>query len=557
MIVQSKPYLVPLIVAVTGHRDIHPSAEGEIRRLVAARFGHIQKSFPATPLRAMSGLAEGADMVFAEAALDLNIEVIAVLPVTPEVFIHDFESPAHEDRHPNELKLRFQSILERCADVVIVADHLPAGDPLRFAVVGSYLACHSHILFTLWDGIEIGNEGGTSHVVRFFTEGVPDRYRERPQRPLNVPESKSVHHLRVPRNSEQSSIPPEWSLLEDNPQISQQIERTMAALNRFNADSADFAISHPDAVTQSREDLGVDPAVLSKSERGILEVYATADALAIALQKRSNRSLKMIFSIGLLMVLAFEIYANLWASPIVLGAYIAGLLAAWWIYAQDKREETYIRFLDYRGLAEGLRVQLFWSLSGLTISVADHYLRKQSSELTWIRTALRALNVGPPRQQTLLESVKGNWIKAQAVYFNRSSQRDRHSLDSLERRARLFFIAGLTAAGIGLVIEVLAGSRLHNNVWMHGLVLLMGLLPATAAVLRGYADHRGLPQHSKQYDRMRDIFGRADDLLTSPEFARDPTALTRLVEDLGEEALSENADWILLHRERPIKPPDH
>jgi len=38
---------------------------------------------------------------------------------------------------------------------------------------------------------------------------------------------------------------------------------------------------------------------------------------------------------------------------------------------------------------EGLRVQLFWNLAGLSDEVADHYLRQQRTELEWIRNAIR------------------------------------------------------------------------------------------------------------------------------------------------------------------------
>jgi hypothetical protein len=47
------------------------------------------------------------------------------------------------------------------------------------------------------------------------------------------------------------------------------------------------------------------------------------------------------------------------------------------------------KYQDYRALAEGMRVQFYWRLAGLKLSVADHYLRKQRSELDWICSAIR------------------------------------------------------------------------------------------------------------------------------------------------------------------------
>ena len=44
---------------------------------------------------------------------------------------------------------------------------------------------------------------------------------------------------------------------------------------------------------------------------------------------------------------------------------------------------------DYRALAEGLRVQMFWCLAGLGQSVPANYLQRQRSELDWVRAAIR------------------------------------------------------------------------------------------------------------------------------------------------------------------------
>ena len=45
---------------------------------------------PSTPIRVMVGMAEGADMLVARAALERNIAVDAVLPMPLEYFASDF-----------------------------------------------------------------------------------------------------------------------------------------------------------------------------------------------------------------------------------------------------------------------------------------------------------------------------------------------------------------------------------------------------------------------------------------------------------------------------------
>ena len=64
------------------------------------------------------------------------------------------------------------------------------------------------------------------------------------------------------------------------------------------------------------------------------------------------------------------------------------LAYGWYLWAYWRRYEH--RFHDYRALAEGLRVQMYWNAAGITACAADHYLRRQRSEFEWIRQALRA-----------------------------------------------------------------------------------------------------------------------------------------------------------------------
>ena len=64
------------------------------------------------------------------------------------------------------------------------------------------------------------------------------------------------------------------------------------------------------------------------------------------------------------------------------------------IYIRANRGDYQNKRQDYRALAEGLRVQFFWSLAELPDSVADHYLSKQRSELDWIRKALQFWKIG-------------------------------------------------------------------------------------------------------------------------------------------------------------------
>jgi hypothetical protein len=76
-------------------------------------------------------------------------------------------------------------------------------------------------------------------------------------------------------------------------------------------------------------------------------------------------------------------------------------------------------------------------------------------------------------------------------------------------------------------------------------MVVMGLAAVAAALVYGYAETMALSDESKQYGRMERIFGSALKKEIGPD----------LLEALGKEALAENGEWVLMHRERPIERP--
>jgi len=92
-------------------------------------------------------------------------------------------------------------------------------------------------------------------------------------------------------------------------------------------------------------------------------------------------------------VLLFETYAHFGRSIWVLGGYVAAPILGFSVYHFIvERGEWQNRFQDYRALAEGMRVQIFWASSALPSAVSDHYLRLQRDE-----TRLGAIRVAGPR----------------------------------------------------------------------------------------------------------------------------------------------------------------
>jgi hypothetical protein len=81
------------------------------------------------------------------------------------------------------------------------------------------------------------------------------------------------------------------------------------------------------------------------------------------------------------------------------------------------------------------------------------------------------------------------------------------------------------------------------------------ILVTSAAVLHIYGRQRAFEEHARQYARMALLFQQADRAMEAALASADLDAARAIILDVGCEALAENADWLMLHRERPIEAP--
>jgi cadmium resistance protein CadD (predicted permease) len=105
---------------------------------------------------------------------------------------------------------------------------------------------------------------------------------------------------------------------------------------------------------------------------------------------------------------------------------------------------------------------------------------------------------------------------------------------------------------LGIVVTLvlaLFDQRLHDNVF-NLLIVLMGILPLVAAVREAYAQKRAEKELIKQYLFMARIFTNARRQL---DRAKNDDQLREILRALGNAALDEHAEWILMHRERPLE----
>ncbi|MGH8215311.1 MAG: hypothetical protein ACREPZ_06450 [Rhodanobacteraceae bacterium] len=566
--------VAPLVIGITSHRNLASREIGGLRGGVRDFFSQLQQDFPGLPLMVLSPLAEGGDQLVAQEALAAGARLIAPLPMAYEEYVRDFSDAA--------TRAQFESL---CAKAQVIelpllpgntsADIAARGAPRnrQYAQAGVFTASHCHILLAIWDGRPSDALGGTAQIVRFHMDGIPPGLVERRhsrQVTLDTGDESLLYHIACSRSDSaggiQGPLPPLQPLqsrwLTDqgtsaaDAGIPREFRRMFLNMQQFNDD----AVRHADdiAPTAARQDAAAANADSDALADGL---FATADGLAIHYQKQVLRAMRGLYTLAVLMGIAFVCYSDLpsglpgigYAIYLFVTLFAAGAVMSW----LANRRGWHRKYIDYRALAEGLRVQGYWRRAGIGAEEAgafahDSFMQKQDVELGWIRNVMRAAGMGSASAASPGEITKvvAEWIGepdggGQLDYYARKSEQRHHVHRRTEGMARVLLGAAIAAS---LFIALF-----HH--WMNPdtttlLIALMGVLAVIAAARESYAFRKADKELINQYRYMRGIFASARRQLDA---TRDPGVERDILHALGEAALAEHAQWALMHRQRPLE----
>ena len=175
-------------------------------------------------------------------------------------------------------------------------------------------------------------------------------------------------------------------------------------------------------------------------------------------------------------------------------------------------------------------------------------------ELGWIRHVMRSASMererGREPDRAWLKWVIAQWVgeergSGQLGYYARKEQQN-----LLNHRRTSFLGNACLWTGVAIAaLLALHGSQLNDTLG-NVLLVLMGVLPLVAGVRDAYSHKRAERELINQYRFMRRVFANAYKLLAN---SADAGFQRRVLKALGEAALEEGAEWILVHRERPLE----
>jgi hypothetical protein len=565
-------YALPLVIAITGHRDLVDSELESIRETTRTLFIDLKNRFPANRLTLMSPLAEGADQLVAEIAVELDIELIVPLPKPMEEYVRDFEAPG--------VREKFDNLCKKASDVFEVHGEIPPApegvDPDKwhndypYAQLGIFLCGHCHILLALWDGKHSAQMGGTAQVVQFHHDDIMDGVTANTvtsQELLIDDESDLVFHIVCSRRSDSSGPNPDFKALDwwwytkdritpRNKELPQQHAVIFQRTSEFSADALLFA-EEIEVGKWSLIDGGNASAVPERAAT-IEGMYSIADWLAIHYQKKTLRALVITHTMGFFMGFMFILYSDLQTWGVFLWifliAFFSGIVAQ---YASN-RGAWHRKYLDYRTLAEGLRVQFYWAVAGVTNEnkwkfAHDGYLKSQNPEIGWIRNVMRVAgtrsdahpNIDPDGVKFTIEEWVANEDRGQLEYFRRKLIERMGRAELTKNFGRASLLVSVAAVLIFLTIGSTLSEFLESAV-----MVSLGTTLLLYAVREGYTFATGTKELIRQYEFMLSIFDNAHVRL---ELTDEIAEKRQILAALGQSALDEHSDWILMNRERSIE----
>jgi uncharacterized membrane protein YfcA len=562
-----------LSIGITAHRDLVAEEVPILEEQVRVFFRSLGEEFPDLNPSLITALAEGGDRLAARQALELGIPVTAVLPMAQQEYEKDFVAPGS--------LAEFRELLASSSRVIVLplikgldADSLAFDQASRnrqYAQLGVFISNHCQVLLALWDGRKGKDLGGTGQVVQYHLTAVMPGFAagESSADLLADNENDLAYHIVCSRDRPGGS--PETGLVpletywitstagrESGEQFPADYHEILQRLQDYGGD----VLKYESEISAEAESLLTDlpelalPGGAKEADR----LYGIADWLAIHFQKRVNLALLITFMLAVVMGLVFLVYSEYLLPDHFVFIFLALFFLGVVFHVIGSRRQWHRKYLDYRALAEGLRVQIYWNLAGVVDSSSpgfafDNFLQKQDVDLAWIRHVMRSASIqrdrGSEPDRRWVDWVIAQWIgdragaKGQLAYYSRKAQHNAVRNRRTELLGNISLWAGIAIAGLLAV----AGGGLDGSM-KHILMILMGVLPLMAGVRSAYSHQKAEKELIRQYRFMNRIFSNARRLLdesSDDEFQR------RVLKAVGEAALEEGAEWILMHRERPLE----
>lgn len=275
-----------------------------------------------------------------------------------------------------------------------------------------------------------------------------------------------------------------------------------------------------------------DPAL-----KAIDELYGAADTLSIRNAVKHQRILLALSIIGTLITMGFLLYDEAELHGLILACTVM-ILFLFYIRRKAHTLDCHRKYIEYRVLAETLRVQFFLSVAGVQKHVVDILPWFIRQGLPWIEDVLKSL---PEMSSHERNPIINFWILDQRAYHNGALAKAENKKNRDNRTTRVVIAITIIAYLITLFFELFIFTQNPGNVDVNAvraiLKIIVGTMSAVTLFTSSYYGKLSLTYTINDHKRMIALYDNAE-----REIARKGETEEILV-DLAREFLIENSTW--------------
>lgn len=588
-----KPRFV-LNVGITGHRHprlpVEQAAEvGSAIREILAAVGRLLPELAAdsgldavsgaSAMRLVSSLAEGADCIAANVALELGVEIQCPLPFSRDEYERDFETP--------ESRAEYRRLLTS-ATAVLELDGSRGDEGTAYLHAGQIMLEHSDLLLAVMDDDRTRKRGGTAHIVaEALGKGIPV-IRVRPYEPgVDEPcvrveildplgAGRRRPWLEALRERLRKGLVGDEESIGRRARYFQEVERRAnygALFTLFRNVTClrkpwgiplrlppYLETSRAEATATWQEHSNLPDAVGARLHETLLPHYAWADHLALYYMGAFRCAYLLRYFFGLIamtcaVIGSFSAFA--WQGFLFQIVSVVCLIV---LVMVEKKKQWHLRALEYRLLAEQLRALHFFFPLGWGVERLSRFDGGLRTPPPWIDQLLRGMvreaglvsaAISPAYLKAHRQFFCKVQIEAQAAYHRATVNWQALLADRLFNVAMFFFLLGVMgvvarAFAYHLYPEYAKNAAIDSPLWQqrvcYWIKVLTVFFPTVGAAVAAIRTHGEFLRLSSRSAMMVQFFeAKKAEIDASGE--ADWEESVRITREIAGEMLGELIDW--------------
>lgn len=267
------------------------------------------------------------------------------------------------------------------------------------------------------------------------------------------------------------------------------------------------------------------------------DLYGAADVLSIENAKKHQRVLFVLAVSGTLLTMFFLLYDEAELHGLILACLVM-VVFLFIIRKIADNSEYHRKYIEYRVLAETLRIQFFLSVAGVQRQVVEilPWFIKQS--LPWIESVLKTV---PKMQNPEKNPILNFWILDQKSYRGSALVNAENKKYTDNRTANVVLVITILAYIFTLGFEIYVYTQTPGNLNINAvraiLKIVVGTMSAIALFTSSYYGKMSLTYTINDHKRMIELYNYVESEITKNGESEE------IIVFLARESLIENSAW--------------